>query len=542
MISWVRRKSAPGMVVTLGLVLLLGLGQMPAMAQANERVKPRVVLMLDPELDDLNTLVRYLLYSNQFQTEGLVYQSSDVHWKGDDQGTPYDGPRGEHRRIGIHGPLTYWRWEEDESFIEDAVEIYAEVYPNLIVHAEGYPHPDELRSRIFVGNVEFPGDMSKESPGSELIKSLLLDDEPGPVYLLSGAGQSTIGRALLSIQEEYENTPEWPDIYKKVSNKAIIQAWGDQDGVYASYIGPNWPDIEFRDMRANVWGYGARGAVLPEDREYLSAAWMRQYVSDVGPFGEFYRVWGDGKQMSKGDLTDFFGFAGLTVEQLTELGYWVWLRSVGEPGSWISEGDTPIFLNLLDNGLDAHIDPAYGGWGGRDGEDIDPNGVPSRNYTSARWFGAAQRDFAARMRWTVTPNYEDANHNPVVELVSPMNLLVRPGETVMLRAIVRDPDGDNVTARWWQYVEAGTYPGRVTLSTVSEQRTSRPNYTYPADVPPPGSPAVAAVIRSEIDVASQFTVPEDAVEGQTLHFILEASDFGEPSLTTYLRVVLTVVE
>ena len=32
---------------------------------------------------------------------------------------------------------------------------------------------------------------------------------------------------------------------------------------------------------------------------------------------------------------------------------------------FIMEGDTPSFLNLIDNGLNAHRHPDWGGWGGR---------------------------------------------------------------------------------------------------------------------------------------------------------------------------------
>ncbi len=95
-----------------------------------ERIKPRTVVMLDPELDDSNTLVRYLLYSNEFKTEGFVYTSSQFHWRGN--GTPYTGEgMSSHLRFpGIESP-TSWRWDEDTRFIEDALEIYTEVYPRF---------------------------------------------------------------------------------------------------------------------------------------------------------------------------------------------------------------------------------------------------------------------------------------------------------------------------------------------------------------------------------------------------------------------------
>ncbi|WP_026560687.1 MULTISPECIES: DUF1593 domain-containing protein [Bacillaceae] len=500
--------------------------------------KLRTVVLHDPELDDLNTIIRYLLYSHQFETEGLIYSSSRFHWKGDGKGTLFSG-ESEHSQLGI-GPIPQWRWDEGSCFMEDAVEAYAEVYPNLLVHAEGYPHPDELRSRIYEGNVEFPGDISKDSPGSDLIKELILDDKPGKLYLLTGAGQSTIGRALKSIEEEYKNSSQWKNIYEKIAKKVVIQSFGDQDGVYESYIGPIWPDIEFREMATSIWGYPARRVVLPEDRHFLSAAWTRENISNVGPFGELYMVWGDGKQMHKNDITDFFGFAGVTVEQLKELGYIPWYGGVEEPGSWISEGDTSMYMNLLDNGLDAHVDASFGGWGGRNGKDIDPNGMASKDYSSSRWFGAAQRDFAARMQWTITPEYKDANHHPVVEVVGLENTVVRPGQTIILKAVVKDPDGDNLTGHWWQYEEAGTYPGQIDLISDGEEQNTKSENFYPFVVPSPGSPEIAKLIKDEIKVISQFTVPTDAVNGQTLHFILEATDNGDKPLTSYKRVVLTV--
>ena len=95
----------------------------------------------------------------------------------------------EHTRSGF-GPQMSWRWDEDTRFMEEAVEIYASVYENLSVHSDGNPDPDDLRARIFAGNVEFPGDMSKASPRSNHIKSLMLDDKPGQLHLLTGAGQS----------------------------------------------------------------------------------------------------------------------------------------------------------------------------------------------------------------------------------------------------------------------------------------------------------------------------------------------------------------
>jgi hypothetical protein len=86
---------------------------------------------------------------------------------------------------------------------------------------------------------------------------------------------------------------------------------------------------------------------------------------------------------------------------------------------------------------------------------------------------------------------------------------VSPGSRVPLTASASDPDGDEVTFRWAQYREAGTYGGAVELSD-------------------PGSATVTVA------------VPDDARPGETVHLILRARDDGDPPLTAYARVILTV--
>src|ERR1035441_8815355 len=95
---------------------------------ASNRVKPRVVVTTDPELDDSNSLVRFLLYSTDVRVEGLVYASSQFHWKGDGKGTKWSVPGREYTRFGLNlCPCTSWRWAPGERFIDDAVEAYEKV-------------------------------------------------------------------------------------------------------------------------------------------------------------------------------------------------------------------------------------------------------------------------------------------------------------------------------------------------------------------------------------------------------------------------------
>src|SRR5690348_10179718 len=184
---------------------------------ANERMKPRIVITADPELDDNNSLIRFLLYSCDLDVEGLIYASSGFHWKGDGKGTKWYVPGREYARFGLDTcPCTSWRWAPNERYIDNAVDAYAKVYPNLKIHNPAYPAPDVLKSKVRFGNIEFDGDISKDSPGSDLIKSLILDDKSGPLFITAWGGQSTISRALKSIQDQYENTTQWEAIKKKI--------------------------------------------------------------------------------------------------------------------------------------------------------------------------------------------------------------------------------------------------------------------------------------------------------------------------------------
>lgn len=516
------------LIFTVALLLAAGTGQ----AQ-----KPRVVVTTDPELDDANSLIRYLLYSTDFRTEGIIYASSGFHWKGDGTGKKVSVPNREYSRFGLDlCPCASWRWAPGERFIDLVVDTYERVYQNLRVHNPRYPTPAELRSKVRWGNVEFDGDISRDSPGSDLIRALLLDEEPGPIYLLAWGGQSTIARALKSIQEQYENTPQWTAIRERVSRKAILSTSGDQDDTYASYIRPNWPEI--RSLPAGAGGvalsYGAGPGASAANAVYYSPEWTAENITSRGPLGALYRVWGDGKQMVAGDVFDYFGLSGFTGDELRAKGYIVWTPPRPK-GEFLAEGDTFTFLNLLDNGLRGYQDSTRGGWAGNGRPDTsqmfaafssgpsnpirtyeDLAGVLERLAAAPRppspdpnFTPAAQNDFAARMQWSVTSNFAGANHEPRVTIREGSQISARPGETVRLQASVSDPDKQAVTVRWWQWKEVGTYPGPVTLADPTSRTTG-------------------------------LQVPADATAGQTIHVVLEATDNGTPALTRYARVTLRV--
>jgi hypothetical protein len=72
-----------------------------------------------------------------------------------------------------------------------------------------------------------------------------------------------------------------------------------------------------------------------------------------------------------------------------------------------------------------------------------------------------------------------------------------------------DPDDDELTYRWWQYKEADTYDGAIEIKGAGKKRAS-------------------------------FTVPNDALNGETIHVICDVMDTGTPPLTRYQRVLFKV--
>ena len=44
--------------------------------------KPRVIVTSDGEIDDECSLVRFLLYANEWDIEGIITSSSQYHWQG----------------------------------------------------------------------------------------------------------------------------------------------------------------------------------------------------------------------------------------------------------------------------------------------------------------------------------------------------------------------------------------------------------------------------------------------------------------------------
>lgn len=512
-------------LLPFGILLLLGLtscqpGSRAGVAPEAEKdlaSRPRTVITTDGEIDDVDSFIRMLLYANEFKIEGLVYSSSMWHYKGDGAGTPFVSEMEMTRNM--YGERTELRWP-GTGWMQELVGAYAAVYPNLKQHAMGYPHPDSLLSRIKVGNIAFEGEMDLNTEGSDHIRALLLDDNPAPLYLQVWGGTNTIARALKSIEESYRHTNQWEAVYRKVCEKAVIYAILDQDATYRKYIAPHWPDLKVYYNSSQFWcfAYPWKHAVPHLWHQYLQGPFMQEHIiQHHGPLLQKYYAYGDGQKQA-GDPEHLHGIA-LDSFNLSRMGQ-AW--GPFEPYDFISEGDSPAYLHLIEVGLGNLEHPEYGGWGGRllqsdslpnrweDGPEVrDFN--PYRDsldatFPQTRWIPALQEDFAARADWCVA-GYEGANHPPRVWLEGEGSRSVSPGESITLVGHAEDPDGDSLYYNWWIYREAGTYAGTPSLKGSDTPEVS-------------------------------LTVPLNFEPGQSLHLILEVRDQAEHPMTRYQRVIL----
>lgn len=442
-----------------GLLLLYFIStEVPAQPPA----KPRVIVTTDGEFDDRCSMVRFLLYANEFDIRGIIHSSSKFHWKGNDTTESY-------------------QWH-DVSWIDRHLQAYAQVHPNLTQHDSEYPGPGYLEEQVYEGNTELAGDMARETPGSNRIVEVLLDPDPTPVWLQAWGGSNTIARALKTIEEKH------PDRKEEVMAKARLFLILLQDSTYESYIAPRWPQLTtLLSTSFESIGYPWKKRVPDKYRKYYRGEWMNpNLLFDHGPLLEIYRdhLYGD-------DRTS---------------------------GDFISEGDSPAFMHLIPTGLRSFQNPSWGGWGGRfyrdEGASLWRSAPDDQDIfkTIYRWIPDYQRDFAARADWCEKP-YEQANHPPGIVLNVAESLTVSPGEQLRLSAEQStDPDGDTLQYWWWQYHDADTIERSPELTNASEPTirfqvpvTARPGDTIHliCQVTDQGEPALTRYKRVVFHIAKE---------------------------------------
>lgn len=474
--------------------------------------KPRVFVLSDisNEPDDTQSFVRFLLYSNQFQIEGMTAVTST--------------------------------WLKDKVYPEQisaVVDAYAQVVDNLNQHtspSSPYPSAEYLHSIVKCGpevstpvavstrfllirrqmyGMEGVGPGKNLSSGAELLLSQLRQPVDEPLWVLGWGGVNVLAETLYYVHDNFIATEA-----ARLRAQLRVYTISDQDDS-GLWIREQFPDIFYiASMHGwNQYGLATWAAISGEeyynfdvggpDFTKVSAAWLKKHIQ-TGVYGKEY--------------PDY---------------------------KYIMEGDTPTFLYLIQNGLGVREQPDYGSWGGRYSLVDLSQQVRYRQYSDAadrvigqnnrtyasnhaaiwRWRDAYQNDFAARMQWALPVNEtKAANHHPVVIVngdveLSPLFIASTPNATVCLDASgTYDPDHDSLSFRWFQYKEPGS-----TDWNVGNQ-----------------IPSLAVTVSGD-GRRAQVTIPsEDEVcDGKsfndsgcwTLHLILEVTDNGVYPLTTYKRVL-----
>ncbi len=492
--------------------------------------KQRTVITTDGEVDDMNSVIRALLYSNEMDIAGIVLTSSMYHYAGDSEKgiAPF-------RWTG-----TDWIWK----FLDD----YETVYPNLKKHDSSYPSAASLRKVTKIGNISYKGEMEEVTEGSEFLKELFLDNDTRTLYVQTWGGTNTTARALKSIEEEYSGTSEWESIQDKINKKLVLYIILDQDESYSNYIAKSWPCITILNDRSNFWHFAYAWQYHSDElNSKLKGEWLYDnMIKDKGALMANYALMGDG------DWID-----GELPEEQRGSDEYMKANPNYNKYDFISEGDSPSFLYLIDTGLRSIENPSYGGWGGRFGKveslgadvykntvvDFDPyTNQYEAQYTLSRWFDVIQEDFAARAEWCVKSKKE-ANHNPSVSVEEGIDIEASAGETVTLTAKGSDIDGDNLSYHWWRYAEADTYKDISNPSSNVDFRVGGDDgmlLNVTRSLVSGEKPEGNITLNGADTETVSFEVPSDAKTGDTIHIIVTVQDDGAHNLTHYQRVIVTV--
>jgi hypothetical protein len=496
--------------------------QQPAVNPLAARLDPytekqRVVVMTDiaNEPDDQMSMVRFLVYANHFDVEGLIATTS-----------------------------TWMKNKVRPDVIEMLVGAYEQVQPNLMKHQPGFPAAEALRRVIASGQVGYGMDAvgsGKLSTGAELIVRSAERNDSRPLWVLAWGGTNTLAQALL-----HARTTKTASELDALVSKLRVYTISDQDDA-GPWIRREFPALHYIGLPSTEDGaqyYLATWTGISGDRFYKNAPgadfttfsddWVNAHVRSKGPLGKHYPL-----------------------------------------PCCIHEGDTPSFLGLINNGLASFMSPSYGGWGGRyvwrryygeprpfwtQGGDSYPGrdnskdsvaGADGNVYTSDqatiwRWRTAFQHDFAARMDWTIA-GARNANHNPEVIVngeagQAPVLVTATVGTPLTLDAAgTRDPDGDSLTHRWFFYAEAGSgIPGQPVSvghpAPVAGGGTAGEGGMPSAPAGGPREPPPRVTLADEM-TARVTVIPRIA---GTAHVILAVEDRGNPTLTSYRRVIITI--
>lgn len=134
--------------------------------------KPRLIVVSDiaNEPDDQMSLVRLLVYSNQFDLEGLIASTS------------------RHLRTGPRPDV-----------MRSVIAAYAKLQPNLLKHQSGFPSPEAVDKSVVPGQGGYGmGSVGngRTTAGAEAIVRAGDANDPRPLWITVWGGANTLAQAL----------------------------------------------------------------------------------------------------------------------------------------------------------------------------------------------------------------------------------------------------------------------------------------------------------------------------------------------------------
>jgi hypothetical protein len=204
--------------------------------------------------DDMQSIVRFLLYANEFDIEALIASSGTFANKAKKQN------------------------------ILDVIDRYEIVYDNLKKHDPLYPTPDHLRSVTFEGRSGTWGKKSRENIGegkdseaSEALIAIVDKPDPRPVYIGVWGDCSVVAQAVWKVQ----NTRGAAELEAFLSKLRIHQI-ATQDGTIG-WLRDNFPNLFIIHSHRTYQGmFGGRDPVS-------DLAWVNENIrKDHGPLCEVY--------------------------------------------------------------------------------------------------------------------------------------------------------------------------------------------------------------------------------------------------------------